>query len=170
MVSIRPWEWKDAEALAALINNRKIWDAVRDYLPHPYTMKDAESFLQHSIAAEPTTNFAILVDGKVAGGIGYIPKADVYKLNAEIGYWVGEPYWGKGVATAAIAQVISVIRKQSPEVIRIYAEIFAFNKGSARALEKNGFVLESVRQKAVVKNGVVMDDHVYVRFIEDQSL
>lgn len=166
MVRIRPWEWSDARRLATLINNKNIWDNVRDILPHPYTLNDAESFLQHSISAKTQTNFAILLDGEVVGGIGFIPKEDVYKFNAEIGYWIAEPYWGKGVATAAIGMIVNKVREILPQTIRVYAEIFAHNIGSMRALEKNGFVLESVRRKNVVKNGIIKDDHVYVLFLE----
>jgi len=86
----------------------------------------------------------------------------VYRYTAEIGYWIGEPYWGKGIATIAVAQIVQQIRKQSPEIVRIYAEIFDHNIASMRVLEKNGFTLESTRKKSVVKNGVVMDDYVYV--------
>lgn len=162
MVSIRPWNWLDSRVLTKLINNRNIWNNVRDLLPHPYTLKDADHFLKHNVGAVPNTNFAILYHGEVAGGIGYVPKDDVYRVSAEIGYWIGEPFWGKGIATAAIGLVIQKIREQSPDLVRIYAEIFDHNKASMRALEKNGFKLESIRKKSVVKNGVIMDDHVYV--------
>lgn len=97
MVTIRSWEWSDAKRLATLINNKNIWNNVRDILPHPYSLTDAESFLQHSISAKTTTNFAVLLNGEVVGGIGFIPKEDVYKYNAEIGYWIAEPYWGKAL-------------------------------------------------------------------------
>ena len=161
-ISIRPWTWLDSRVLTRLINNRNIWNNVRDLLPHPYTLKDADLFLKHNVGAEPNTNFAIICNGEVAGGIGYIPKDDVYRYTAEIGYWIGEPYWGKGIATIAVAQIVQQIRKQSPEIVRIYAEIFDHNIASMRVLEKNGFTLESTRKKSVVKNGVVMDDYVYV--------
>jgi RimJ/RimL family protein N-acetyltransferase len=164
MVTIRQWDWSDTALLSKLINNRKIWDNVRDYLPHPYTLRDADMFLSRQIGVEPVTNFAILYGGALAGGIGYIPKEDVYKCSAEIGYWVGEPYWGRGVATAAIGQVVGKIREQSPQVVRIYAEVFETNKASMRALEKNGFRLEGIRKKSVIKNGIIMNDHVYVLF------
>lgn len=164
MVTIRQWDWSDTAPLAKLINNKKIWDNVRDYLPHPYTLRDADVFLSHQAGVEPATNFAIIYKGMLAGGIGYIPKEDVYKRSAEIGYWVGEPYWGKGVATAAIGLVVKKIREQSPQVVRVYAEVFETNIASMRALEKNGFRLESVREKAVVKNGIIMNDHVFVLF------
>jgi RimJ/RimL family protein N-acetyltransferase len=167
LVEIRPWKWSDNRTLATLINNKKIWDNVRDLLPHPYSVKDADYFLKHNIGVKPNTNFAILFNGEVAGGIGYIPKDDVYKCSAEIGYWVAEPYWGRGIVTSAIGLLVQVISNQSPEIVRIYAEVFSKNPASMRALEKNGFHLESIRKKAVIKNGVVMDDHVYVRFTDE---
>lgn len=162
MVSIRPWGWSDDRILTKLINNKNIWDNVRDQLPHPYTLKDADVFLKHNVGADLNTNFAILWDNKLAGGIGYIPKDDVYKVTAEIGYWIGEPYWGKGIATNAIGLLVEVIRKQSPHIVRVYAEIFDHNKASMRVLEKNGFTREAVRKKGVIKNGIIMDDHIWV--------
>jgi RimJ/RimL family protein N-acetyltransferase len=162
MVELRAWQWSDSKVLANLINNRKIWDNVRDYLPHPYTYKDADLFLQNNVDQPNTTNFAVVFNGEVAGGVGYIPKEDVYKLTAEIGYWIGEPYWGQGIATEAIRLLIEKIKSQSPMIVRVYAEVFDYNKASMRALEKNGFYLETVRRKGVVKNGVIHDDYVFV--------
>lgn len=162
MVQLRPWQWSDSRRLTNLINNRKIWDNVRDYLPHPYTYKDADLFLQHNVDQQVSTNFAVLHNGELAGGIGYIPKEDVYKFTAEIGYWIGEPYWGQGIATEAIRLLIERIKEQSPSIVRVYAEVFDYNRPSMRALEKNGFYLETVRRKGVVKNGVVRDDYVFV--------
>lgn len=162
MVQLRPWQWSDSRMLTNLINNRKIWDNVRDYLPHPYTYKDADLFLQHNVDQQLSTNFAVLFNGELAGGIGYIPKDDVYKFTAEIGYWIGEPYWGQGIATEAIRLLIERIKEQSPLIVRVYAEVFDYNRPSMRALEKNGFYLETVRRKGVVKNGVVRDDYVFV--------
>jgi [ribosomal protein S5]-alanine N-acetyltransferase len=162
MVELRPWQWADSKKLTSLINNRKIWDNVRDYLPHPYTYKDADLFLQHNVDQLVQTNFAIIRDGEITGGIGYIPKDDVYKFTAEIGYWIGEPYWGQGLATEAIRLLVKKIREQSPLIVRVYAEVFDYNKASMRALEKNGFYLETMRKKGVVKNGVIRDDYIYV--------
>jgi [ribosomal protein S5]-alanine N-acetyltransferase len=162
MVELRPWQWADSKKLTSLINNRKIWDNVRDYLPHPYTYKDADLFLQHNVDQVVQTNFAIIRDGEITGGIGYIPKDDVYKFTAEIGYWIGEPYWGQGLATEAIRLLVKKIREQSPLIVRVYAEVFDYNKASMRALEKNGFYLETMRKKGVVKNGVIRDDYIYV--------
>jgi [ribosomal protein S5]-alanine N-acetyltransferase len=162
MVALRPWQWSDSKKLTHLINNRKIWDNVRDYLPHPYTYKDADLFLQHNVDQVVQTNFAVIRDGEITGGIGYIPKDDVYKFTAEIGYWIGEPYWGQGLATEAIRLLVRKIREQSPLIVRVYAEVFDYNKASMRALEKNGFYLETMRRKGVVKNGVVRDDYIFV--------
>jgi [ribosomal protein S5]-alanine N-acetyltransferase len=162
MVELRPWQWADSKKLTHLINNRKIWDNVRDYLPHPYSYKDADLFLQHNVDQVVQTNFAVIRDGEITGGIGYIPKDDVYKFTAEIGYWIGEPYWGQGLATEAIRLLVRKIREQSPLIVRVYAEVFDYNKASMRALEKNGFYLETMRKKGVVKNGVIRDDYIFV--------
>lgn len=165
MVELRPWQWADSKRLANLINNRKIWDNVRDYLPFPYTSKDADFFLQHNVDQVVKTNFAVLLDKQIVGGVGYIPKDDVYKFTAEIGYWIGEPFWGKGIATEAIGLLVKKIREQSPLIVRIYAEVFDYNAASMRVLEKNGFYMETVRRKSVVKNGVIRDDYIFVLLV-----
>lgn len=162
MVELRAWKWSDSKTLTHLINNKKIWDNVRDYLPHPYSYKDADLFLQHNVDQVKTTNFAVVADGAIVGGIGYIVKDDVYKFTTEIGYWIGEAYWGKGYATEAIRLLIMNVREHSPLIVRVYAEVFDHNKASMRTLEKNGFYLETIRRKGVVKNGIIRDDYIYV--------
>jgi RimJ/RimL family protein N-acetyltransferase len=104
------------------------------------------------------------VDGKLAGGISIMPKEDIYRCSAEIGYWIGEPYWGRGIASEAIRQILEIAWEKYPEVVRLFAEVFPGNIGSARALEKNGFTVESVRKNSCIKNGVIGDDMVYVKF------
>jgi [ribosomal protein S5]-alanine N-acetyltransferase len=163
-IALRPWLNKDLEPLAALANNKKIWDNVRDYFPHPYTLKDAREWLALNAGITPVLNFVIEVNGQFAGSIGIVPKTDVYRNNMEIGYWLGESYWGKGIATKAIGLMCELIWKEHPHINRIYAEVFANNKASMRALEKNGFELECVRKKAVIKNDLLMDDWVWVKF------
>jgi [ribosomal protein S5]-alanine N-acetyltransferase len=165
MVELRPWQWSDSKQLTNLINNRKIWDNVRDHLPHPYTFKDADLFLQQNVEQVVQTNFAVIKDGVIVGGVGYIPKDDVYKFTAEIGYWIGEPFWGQGVATEAIRLLVKKIREQSPLIVRVYAEVFDHNKASMRILEKNGFYLETIRRKGVVKNGIIRDDYIFVLLV-----
>jgi len=165
MVELRAWRWSDSKTLIRLINSKKIWDNVRDHLPHPYTHKDADLFLQHNVDKARTTNFAITDNGELVGGIGFILKDDVYRFTTEIGYWIGESYWGRGYATEAIRLLIGNIRLHSPLIVRVYAEVFDYNKASMRALEKNGFYLETIRRKGVVKNGIIRDDYVYVLLV-----
>ena len=164
-MEIRPWKPEDASPLAAICNNRKIWLNVRDTFPHPYTIGNAVEWILFTLTQTPIRNMAIVYNGEIAGTIGVTPKKDVYRKSIEIGYFVGEQYWGKGIATAAVALVIEYI-KANFAVIRIYAEVFGHNKASMKVLEKNGFHLEGIREKAVIKNNVIMDDHVWVKFIE----
>lgn len=163
-ILIRPWLNKDLKPLVELANNRKIWDNVRDIFPHPYTEQDAKEWLALNVDVTPVFNFVIEVDGQFAGSIGMVPKHDIARNNMEIGYWLGEPYWGKGIATKAVELICTVIWKDYPEVNRIYAETFEFNKASMRALEKNGFELECIRKQGIIKNDVLMDDYVWVKF------
>lgn len=164
-VLIRPWQATDAQPLVTLANNKKIWDNVRDYFPHPYTAQDAEQWLALNVGIRPVLNFVIEVDSNFAGSIGMVPKTDIYRNNMEIGYWLGEPFWGKGIATKAITLICEEIAKDYPHINRICAEVFENNKASMRALEKNGFVLECIRKKAAIKNHQLLDDYVWVKFL-----
>jgi RimJ/RimL family protein N-acetyltransferase len=159
---LRPWQFADVHELSRLADNIKIWNQVRDYFPRPYTVKQAQEWVSMHQGKKPVTNFAIEVDGKLAGGIGLLPKEDIYRCSMEIGYWVAEPYWGRGIATEAVRVLVDAAWKEYPQVVRIYAEVFASNIASCRALEKNGFQLESIRKKAVIKNGIIGDDKVWV--------
>ena len=164
-VTLREWKRSDADALAAIANNKKIWDNVRDLLPYPYTKKDAKEWLELVKKQKTVTTFCIEVDGNLAGSIGVTLKDDVYKKTAEIGYFIAEEYWGKGAATEAIKQMVSYIQKEF-DIVRIYAEVFEFNRASMKALEKNGFYLESIRKKAAFKNNMIVDDYVWVKLLE----
>lgn len=164
-VILREWKRSDAEALAKIANNKKIWDNVRDRLPHPYTLKDAHEWLDLVKAQKVNTTFCIEADGKLAGSIGIVLRDDVYRKTAEIGYFVGEEYWGKGIATEAIRQMMDYVKKEF-DVVRVFAEVFEYNKASMKVLEKNGFYLECIRKKAVIKNNVVLDDCIWVKLLE----
>ena len=164
-IVLRPWQKEDAQALAAIANNRKVWDNVRDFFPTPYTVLDAEQWLDSIRKTRPFLNFAILYQGRIAGNIGIVPKEDVYRMSVEIGYFVGEEFWGKGIATEATRLLVEYI-EQEFNVVRIYAEVFETNKASMRVLQKNGFYLEGIRRKAVIKNGEIMDDYVWVKLIK----
>jgi ribosomal-protein-alanine N-acetyltransferase len=163
-VQIRPWRAEDAGPLAVICNNRKIWLNVRDRFPHPYTVGNAVEWIAYTLSQKPTQNFAVEYNGEVAGAIGITPKDDIYRKNMEIGYFIGEPFWGKGIASTAVALLVEYIQKTFL-VTRIYAEVFDHNEASMKVLQKNGFYLESIRKQAVIKNNIVMDDYVWVKLI-----
>ncbi len=168
-VELRPWKFSDAPELASLANNRKIWDNARDQFPHPYTLKKADEWIAAVRGHKPTCNYAIIADGELAGGVGIVLQEDVARCSAEIGYWVGEPFWNRNVATLAVMKIIPIAWKENPILTRIYGQIFDFNKASMRVLEKCGFHLESVRKRSCIKNGVVCDDHIFV-LLRDRPL
>ncbi len=163
-VILRQWKREDAQQLAHIANNRNIWNNVRDRLPSPYTVMDALQWINHCMAEKPLLNFAIEYDQKVVGSIGCVLKEDVYRKNVEIGYFVGEPYWNRGIATAAVKEMLVYIQKQF-NVVRIYAEVFEHNKASMEVLRRNGFYLEAIRRKAAIKNNILMDDYIWVKLV-----
>jgi [ribosomal protein S5]-alanine N-acetyltransferase len=163
-ISLRQWQTEDAPALVTIANNKKIWDNLRDQLPHPYTVDDANDWIAHCKKQKPAVNFAIIYKGEIAGSIGCVQKTDVYRKGMEIGYFVGETFWGKGIATEAVRILLEYITKHF-EVVRIYAEVFAHNKASMKVLQKNGFYLESIRRKAAYKNKKIIDDYVWVKLL-----
>lgn len=150
----------DASALALLANNIKIWNNVRDILPHPYTLQDAVSFINHTKQENPQVSFAIEYEGQFCGMIGLIPQQDVYKLTAEIGYWIGEPFWGKGIATTAV-KLVTEYGFDVLNLVRIHTGIFAYNTGSMRVLQKNGYEKDGLFKKSIFKNGKIVDEHRY---------
>lgn len=164
-VILREWKKSDAAALARIANNKKVWDNVRDRLPYPYSKRDAKEWLSLVKKQKQVTTFCIEADGELAGSIGITLKEDVYRKTAEIGYFIGEEFWGNGIATEAIGQMVNYIQKNF-DVVRIYAEVFEYNKASMKVLEKNGFYLECIREKAVIKNNRILNDYVWVRLIE----
>ncbi len=164
-VVLREWKKSDSTALAKIANNKKIWDNVRDRLPYPYTGQDAKEWLTLVKKQKIVTTFCIEADGELAGSIGFTLKEDVYRKSAEIGYFIGENFWGRGIATEAIRQLVDYIEKNF-DLVRIYAEVFEYNKASMKVLEKNGFYLESIRKKAAIKNNIVINDFVWVKIIE----
>lgn len=163
-ISIRLWKPEDAAPLAAICNNKKIWLNVRDTFPHPYTVTNAVEWISFTLNQQPIRNMAIVYKGNIAGSIGVMVKEDVYRKSIEIGYFLGEQYWGKGIATTAVGLLLEYI-KSNFDVIRIYAEVFGHNASSMKVLEKNGFHLEGIRKKAVIKNNEIMDDYVWVKFL-----
>ena len=159
---IRQWKNEDLQELVSQANNINVWNNLRNYFPHPYTEEHGKAWLEKVVDALPAINMAIEADGKLAGGIGLILNGDVYIKSAEIGYWLGEQYWGKGIATEAVRQMTEYAFYYF-DLVRLYAEVFETNKASMRVLEKNGYYLEGVRRKAVFKNNVLMDDYIWVK-------
>ena len=164
-VILRPWKKEDARPLAIIANNKNVWNNLRDSVPHPYTIKDAEQWITHSAAQKPMLNFAVLYKAALAGSIGCVPKTDVYRKNMEIGYFIGEAYWNLGIGTAAVRILLNYIEKQF-DVVRIYAEVYEHNKASMHILRRNGFYLESIRRKSAIKNNILLDDYVWVKILE----
>jgi ribosomal-protein-alanine N-acetyltransferase len=159
---IRQWKNEDLQELITQADNINVWNNLRNYFPHPYTEEHGKAWLEKVVDALPAINMAIEADGKLAGGIGLILNGDVYIKSAEIGYWVAEQNWGKGIATEAVRQMTEYAFYYF-DLVRLYAEVFETNKASMRVLEKNGYYLEGVRRKAVFKNNILMDDYIWVK-------
>jgi len=161
-LTLRRLQDEDKTALATLANNKMIWDHIRDVMPYPYTHSDAEFFISLTKKEVPAVTFAITVENDFCGVIGLIPKNDVYRLSAEMGYWIGEPYWGQGLATEAVNLMVNYAFDQL-NLERVEAGVFEFNPASMRVLEKNGFVREGISRRAVYKNGRFCDEHKFAR-------
>ena len=161
MIYLRPWVFEDAVLLANHLNNSNIWNNLRDFIPFPYTIDDAEKFITIQSEIVPTLNFAIISNNVVVGGIGINLLQDIYKMNVELGYWIAEPYWGQAIATEAVKQM-SVYVFENFAINRIVAEVFEYNKASMRVLEKNGFHLETVSRKGILKNDLLYDNYIWV--------
>lgn len=159
---IRKWELSDAKDLAAVFSNKKVQDNLRDGLPYPYTEQDGKDFISAMLSAEEygTFAFAITVDNIVIGSIGIFRQGNIHRQTAELGYFIAEKYWGKGIMTEAVKQICEYVFANS-DIIRIYAEPFAYNIGSCRVLEKAGFQYEGTLRSNAVKNGKVIDMKMY---------
>ena len=159
---IRKWELSDAKDLAAALSNKKVQDNLRDGLPYPYTEQDGKEFISAMLSADEneTFAFAITVNNMVIGSIGIFRQGNIHRQTAELGYYIAEEYWGKGIMTEAVKQICEYVFANS-DIIRIYAEPFAYNIASCRALEKAGFQYEGTLRSNAVKNGKVIDMKMY---------
>ena len=155
--AIRPYEQADVRRVAELANNIKVARNLADVFPHPYTDADAEAWWTMVRDRLSTEAFAIAVDGIFAGGISWHPQGDVKRHTVLIGYWLGEPYWGRGIATWAVGAIVAHAFGARPEMVRVCADVFGWNPASARVLEKNGFQLEGVLRRGVCKFGEYTD-------------
>lgn len=160
--TIRKWKIEDAANLAEMLNNKNILNNLRDGLPYPYTKSDAEEYITSMLSSDKTKTFAfaITVDDKVIGSIGVFRCENIHFRTAEMGYYIGEPYWGNGLATSAVTQICNYIFNNT-DIIRIFAEPFDYNLASCRVLEKAGFQFEGLLKNNAVKNGKVLDMRMY---------
>ena len=160
---IRSWRTGDANDLSVNANNKKISKNMHEEFPHPYTLEDAKKYLAERIK-EPKlrTSFAIVINNEVVGGIGIRLEEGINKKTADIGYWLAEKYWGKGIITKAI-KLITNYGFDNLNLKRIEARVFPWNKGSQKALEKAGYVYEATLKKSAVKEGKTQDQLVYAK-------
>ena len=157
---LRPWGPADLDSLVQFGDNPKIAQNMTDQFPHPYTAEKAKAFITYAISNDPPNILAIEVNGQAAGGIGLHPQADIHRKNAELGYWLAEPFWGQGIITRAITQMVDYGFKHW-DIGRIFARPFGTNIASQRALEKAGFTLEARLEKTIFKNGEYLDELIY---------
>jgi RimJ/RimL family protein N-acetyltransferase len=162
LCTLRPWRREDVPALARAANNPNIACNLRDRFPHPYTERDARAFVHSCLATSPPLSFAIVVDGEAGGGIGISPGSDVERFSAEVGYWLAEPLWGRGIAAEAL-DLLSAYAFREPNLLRLFALPFADNHQSVRVLEKAGYTREAVLRASAVKDGKVRDQALYAR-------
>ena len=157
-IILRPLTDDDKEELARLANNKKVWDNLRDLMPYPYTIDNAIFFIDLTKQEDPQMTFAIDYAGQLCGVIGLVAQQDVYRKTAEIGYWIGEPFWNKGIATEAV-KLITEYGLNQLDLIRIHTGVFEYNTSSMKVLEKCGYKKEGVFEKAIIKNGKIWNEH-----------
>jgi RimJ/RimL family protein N-acetyltransferase len=158
--TLRPWQGGDEPSLVRHANNRNVSRNLRDRFPYPYTAADAADWIARAGAQARPTSFAIVVDGTAVGGIGIEPGVDVFRRSAEIGYWLGEPFWGRGIATEVLCAMTEYAFAHF-DLCRLEAGVFDWNPASARVLEKVGYVLEGRARLAVIKDGRTGDRLLY---------
>lgn len=158
--ALRPWRPGDKDDLLRNADNRKVWRNLMDRFPHPYTGADADAWLQGAQRPGRSVHLAVEVDGHAAGGIGAIAQEENYRATARFGYWLGEPYWGKGIATAASRAMVAHLA-EGRRFARLEAPVFEWNPQSMRVLEKAGFVREGTLRRSVTKDGQLIDCVLY---------
>jgi RimJ/RimL family protein N-acetyltransferase len=159
-VFIRPYRDSDTHSLVTSANNPRVARDLREAFPHPYTEQDARNWLGRCRRHSPITHFAIAGGAEnagVIGGIGVIPGTDVHRIESELGYWLAEPYWGRGIMTRAVSAFVPAAASRFG-LRRIFARVFTRNRASARVLEKSGFTREALLRNGAIKDGVVLDE------------
>lgn len=165
---LRPWTMADLDSLVKYGNNKNIAKNMTDKFPHPYTAEKGKLFIEYTQQSSPANIMAIVVNGEPVGSIGIHPQSDIHCKNAELGYWLGEPFWGKGIITKAIPQMVTYGFKHW-DINRIFARPFGTNLASQKVLEKCGFKLEARFEKTYFKYGEYVDELVYAVRSANQS-
>lgn len=166
--TLRDFTIADIDSIAENANNIKVSENLRDRFPFPYSRNDAEEFITVIAAADQSKIFAIDVNGVAVGAIGLITQTDIYKKTIELGYWIGEKYWNKGILSSAVKEVVDYTFNNY-DVNKIFAKVFSKNKASAKVLEKNGFVLEARLKNQIYKSDVYLDELVYSKFRDKEE-
>ena len=161
-VKVRSWRKDDLQALLRCANNPKIAANLRDQFPHPYTRRDGIDFLEYAQTQEPECSFAIEYGGEAVGGVGFLIGRDIARISAEMGYWLSEDLWERGIATRAVT-AMSDWAFENYKLTRVFAMAFAHNAASIRVLEKAGFAREGVMRRSAIKNGVVLDQVLFAK-------
>jgi ribosomal-protein-alanine N-acetyltransferase len=161
-VKVRSWRRDDLKALVRHANNAKIAANLRDQFPHPYTRRDGIDFLEHAQTQVPACSFAIEFGGEPVGGVGFLIGRDIARISAEMGYWLSEEFWGRGIATRAVT-AMSEWAFENYKLTRVFAMAFAHNVASIRVLEKAGFEREGLLRRSAIKNGVIIDQFLYAK-------
>lgn len=166
--TLRPWREEDTPVIVPYADDPLVAQNLRDVFPNPYTPADAEGFVRSCIEQEGQGQLcrAIVADGRAIGSISLFLGGDVYRKSAELGYWLGRPFWRRGIMTAAVKEMCA-LGFGTWDIVRIYAEPYAHNAGSRGVLEKAGFTLEGIKRKSVFKNGELLDSCIYARLREE---
>jgi len=159
---IRNYINEDAENLTQYANNSKIWINLRDGFPHPYTIDDANHFIGLVNLADPVTNYGIIINNICVGAIGFELGKDVFRKTAEVGYWLGEEFWNRGIMTNAV-KLFTDFMFETFDIERIQASVFDWNPASAKVLSKAGFTLEARLRKHIIKNNMLGDELIYAK-------
>lgn len=157
---LRPWKASDINSLIKYANNWNIAKNLTNQFPHPYTIQDGKAFIEYATKDEPIHIFAIEVNQEAVGGIGIHPQSDIFIKNAEIGYWLGEPFWGHGIVSKAIKQIVQ-FGFSTFDIEKIFARPYGTNVASQKILEKNNFLLEGRYNNILYKNGEYLDELIY---------
>ena len=163
---VRSWRKEDLNALLRHADNAKVAANLRDQFPHPYTRRDGIEYLDYVRTLEPETAFALEYAGEAVGGIGFLLGTDVARISAEVGYWLGEQYWGRGLMSRAVTAMTEWAFPRYG-LVRIFAMVFSHNQASMQVLQKAGFQREGILRRSAIKHGVILDQVLYAKILPD---